>query len=256
MKFGARRADAPARGSSSGKFIKYFQKGDKTLRFLEEMDDWTEFYDHYSQSLRRSYPCTGNRSTCPGCNSDDERERKASLRLLVNALDPETGYVDLWKVPISLEDPMERFVEKFGTITDRHYTVTQYKDSKGVSYGIDREEKDSTPVEDYADKMTDHQDALLEAYNEAWGEDAADEESPVQEPSPRKPKGSKDTEEDEPPFSKRAEEPEDEDVIDEEDLYDMDAQQLKDLFKSSGLTVPRTSDPEVLRERLLEELGT
>ena len=269
MKFGTKRKDAePRTGGSNGKYIKYFKKGEKTLRFLEEFDEWTEFYDHFSQSLRRSYPCTGQRDTCPGCTSDDERERSASFRWLVNALDPETGYVDLWKIPVSLQEDLERYEEKSGTLTDRHYTVIQFKSEGKVRYSIERDDKDNTPLSEYADKMLDHQEALQAAYNEAWGEDPADEESPVSKPSKRpKAKDEEDEEkpwnkeesarkeDDEPPFEGSDEEEEEVEELDEEAIYAMDANELKMVFRRNGIRVPRTSDEEVLREKLMEALS-
>lgn len=272
MKFGIKKKDAPANeGGGSGRYIKYFKKGEKTLRFLEDTDEWTKFFDHFSQSKMRSYPCTGDRETCPGCTSENEKERSASCRFLVNALDPETGYVDLWKVPVSIIDDLERYEAKDGTITARLYNVIQFKSEGKVKYSVEKEERVATPVSDYADKMMDHEQALQEAYDEAWGQDPADHESPVQQPSKRPKKAKKDVSEakdmkeameakgddDEPPFSKRAEEsdPEDETVIDESELYQMDVDDLKNLFRQAGIPVPRTSDPAVLRERLMETLA-
>src|SRR5690242_18836978 len=100
MKFGVKASEAPKAGTSKsgGKFINYFQKGDKTLRFLEEMNDWTIFYDHFNQAKRRSFPCTGDKKTCPGCTAENERDASASKRYLVNAVEPSTGYVNLWKI--------------------------------------------------------------------------------------------------------------------------------------------------------------
>lgn len=259
MKFGVKKKDAPAyepgEGGSSGRFIKYFKKGEKTLRFLEPTDEWTKFFDHFSQSKQRSFPCTGDKETCPGCTSENQKEKSASCRFLVNALDPETGYVDLWKIPVSIIDDLERYEAKDGSISDRLYTVIQFKDDKGkVRYSVDREERVTSSVKEYKDKMLDHQEALQESYEEAWGQDPADEESPIQRPSARpKDEGWKHEPEDEdkPPF-----EQEEEPIrVDESEIQKMDADDLKNLFRRSGFRVPRTNDPEKLRERLLEELA-
>ena len=94
MRFGVKKKDAPAAssGGSGGSFIKYFRKGETTVRFLEPAtDEWTKYFEHYSASKQRTYPCTGERDTCPGCTSDDKREQQASCRFLVNLLDTETG---------------------------------------------------------------------------------------------------------------------------------------------------------------------
>lgn len=269
MKFGVKKKDAPAGGDgggSNGRYIKYFKKGEKTLRFLEPTDEWTKFYDHFSQGKSRSFPCTGDRETCPGCTSENPKEKQASCRFLVNALDPETGYVDLWKIPVSIIDDLERYEAKDNSISDRLYTVIQFQSEGKTKYSVDREERVQTPVSEYADKMLDHQQALQESYQEAWGEDPADAESPVQEPSKR-PKAKKkdkprldDTkatqvaeDDDEPPFE--SEDEAEEVTIDEEEIEKMDADELKHLFRQSGLRVPRTDDVEVLRNKLLSELS-
>ena len=171
----------------------------------------------------------------------------------MNLLDVKSGYVDLWKVPISIIDDLERFEAKDdGDITRRQYTVIQFQSEGKTRYSVDREERDTTPVSEYKDKMKDHQQALSESYIEVWGEDPSDEESPIQEPSARK--KPKKTEEEKPPFDDDSSEEEEEEIA-EEDLYKMDADELKNLFRSSGLQVPRTTDAKVLAAKLIEELG-
>lgn len=256
MRFGTRKADAPARSESSGTWIKYFKKGEKTVRFLEQMDDWTKYYEHFNQNKMRAYPCTGDRDMCPGCTSDNVKEQNASCRFLVNLLDIDTGYVDLWKVPVSIIEDLERYEDKDdGDITKRHYTVIQFQSEGKTKYSVDKEERDSTPVSEYKDKFKDHEKALSDAYTEAWGQDPADEESPVQEPTKR-PKSTErvtakeeEPEEGDPPFEDEGEE------IDEASIQKLDAEELKNLFRRTGLRVPRTDDVEVLREKLVAQIG-
>lgn len=172
MKFGTKAGEAPRQSSAGGgKFIKYFRKGETRVRFLEEMDDWTKIYEHFNQTKSRSYPCTGDQNTCPGCTSSNERERTASVRFVTNALTPDNGYVDLWKVPVSIHDDLARYADKDGgTIRARDYTVVQFKDDTDrVKYSVDREEKDRIDLDPYQAKLQDHQQALADAYIEAWG---------------------------------------------------------------------------------------
>ena len=283
MRFGVKKKDAPAAssGGSGGSFIKYFRKGETTVRFLEPAtDEWTKYFEHYSASKQRTYPCTGERDTCPGCTSDDKREQQASCRFLVNLLDTETGYVDLWKIPVSIMDDIERYEEKAnGDLTAHTYTIIQFQKEGKTRYSIDREERIKSPVSEYADKLKDHEQALQEAYEEAWGEDPADEESPVTKPSKRPKKAEAEGVDGwtpnegqerygKPPFKERAEESdpvesftstEDDEyegeMIDPSELDQMDADEIKTLFRRSGLRVPRTNDADVLRERLREELA-
>src|SRR5580765_1006110 len=99
MKFGIRAAESTS--TTDGDYIRYFKKGETRLRFLEEVGDWTEYWAHFNASKQRDYPCTGDRKTCPGCNSENEREAKASKRFLTNAV--HEGFVNLYKVPASLK---------------------------------------------------------------------------------------------------------------------------------------------------------
>lgn len=174
MQFGVRKAEAPEYDPESagggGSYIKYFKDNQTTLRFLQPINDWTEVWMHFSAAKSRDYPCTGDRSTCPGCTSDNEREAKASKRYIVNALSPATGYVDLWKIPFSIIDDLMRQEEKWGTIRDRDYTVIKSKNNAGqTGYSVDREDPDKMDLEPFASKMKDHQEALADAFREVWG---------------------------------------------------------------------------------------
>lgn len=174
MQFGVRKADAPeydgeSTGGASGSYIKYFKDKATTLRFLEPIDEWNETWMHFSAAKSRDYPCTGDRSSCPGCTSDNEREAKASKRYVVNALSPATGYVDLWKIPYSIIDDLMRQEEKFGSIMDRDYVVIKNKSDAGTNYSVDREDPDNLDIAPFQSKMKDKQEALADAFREVWG---------------------------------------------------------------------------------------
>ena len=289
MKFGSKTTEKRTSTSSGGggNFIKYFRKGETRVRFLQEMNPdedkwggWTVFYDHFSPSASRSYPCTGDRQTCPGCTSSNPKESSASRRYLVNLLDQGTGYVDLWKVPTSLIDDLIRYAEKSGgTITDRDYTVVQYKgDDDKVKYSVDREEKDPIELSLYEDKFRDHEKALAEAFIEVWGELPEDTEAeapqvkpakkaaakkPVQSkedwdkiengPIPSEPAAEEATSE-QAPLPAEPEE-EDETEISESELRKMEPDEIKKLFVQCGLEVPDSDDSNVLADLLMEALG-
>lgn len=255
MRFGVRKADVVPSEGGNGRYLKYFQKGEKKLRFLEEVDEWTEFYDHYDDSMRRSYPCTRDRDTCPGCTSPSEKTRRASRRFLVNALDPKTGYVDLWKVPTSIMDDFERYAAKDeGTVTKRFYTVIQFKDREGkVKYSVDREETDRTPISEYSSQMGNHEEALQQAYEDVFGELDGEADKVMPKANIRE----EEVVEESVPFEDDDDQnEEDELIIDPDDLPDMDAGELKTLFRKAGLAVPRTSDASILRKRLLEAIDS
>lgn len=258
LTFGTRKADAPPAPSTG--FIKYFRDGATRLVFLDEMDDWFEYYEHYSQEKSRSYPCTRDRDNCPGCTSPNEKERSASRRFLTNVLSPDSGYVDLWKIPTSLEGPLSRYSDKDGgTVRARIYEVFRGKNAQGkIEYSVDREEKFDLASVDYKSRMKSFEDALLDAYREAWDEDPDDDESPIQKASAPKAqpkvKKAKEEVEDKPPFEEEEEHDEDMELT-EDQLNTMTTAQLKMLFRQAGLDAPDTDDAATLREALIEELG-
>lgn len=172
MQFGVKVADAPAQSEEAGgSFIKYFpKKGDYRLRYLEEVSEWTRYYEHFHQGKQRSFPCTGEKSTCPGCTSSNEKTASASKRYLVNCLDPATGYVDLYKIPTSIKGDFDRFSDKDGgTILNRDYTVVRYEEDGKVKYSLDREDREPRDLTEARTHIKDHQEALAAAYVEVWG---------------------------------------------------------------------------------------
>ena len=267
MKFGVKAKDytAPSGDGSSGNFIKYFGKGEKTLRFLEEMSDWTVISNHFHQEKKRSFPCTGDRSTCPGCTSEDERTAKGSIRRIANALDPETGYVDLWMVPTSCITDLERHSDRDGGITYRDYTIIQYRDKDDfVKYSVDKEDKVPRDLSEL--KLLDHQEALNRAYDEVWGDGGEPELQEAKKPSVKRkePEQWKNKEEAPPTFAKKKEEPTpepeeeelDEDVeLDEDELRKMSASQVKKYFKYASVEAPETDDVDELVDALIEALS-
>ena len=184
MFFGVRKAEAPISQGRSA--INWFGKEDTRIRFLEEMDDWTKIFQHFSNSARTSYPCTGDQDTCPGCNSDDEREAKASCRFIAMALDITSGYANLYSVPVSLITPLERYSDKDGgTIMARDYTVVQYKEDGFTKYAVEKEEREKINLDKFV--LKDHQKALNEQYQTAWGNNdspQAQERAPKEESHP------------------------------------------------------------------------
>lgn len=173
MQFGVKAAVEPEYDPdaqpSSGSFIKYFKDQKTTLRFLDEIDDWTSVWMHFSPSKNREYPCTGNKAECPGCNAENEREAKGSKRYITNALNPESGFVDLYKIPMSLKTDFDRQADRFGTIRDRDYSIFKDKVNGKTEYSMDREEKVDLDLSQHEEYIKDHQEALSEAFREVWG---------------------------------------------------------------------------------------
>lgn len=283
MQFGTKASESTKSTTSSEGFIKYFKNGDTRVRFLEEMDDWTDYYEHFSKEKQLSFPCTGDRKTCPGCVEIARQEKEgskpwsASRRYLVNAFDPDTGYVNLYKVPVSLIDDLSRYSDKDGgTITLRDYTIARYtkKDDGKVAYSVDREEKDPADLSEHEEHIKNHQQALQASYLSVF-ESLPDDESVA--PSTKAPKASKaaakkaavkvtkaEPEEEEIPsdpaeskVEAQQESGSDQDDVEvgEDDLRKMSAPELKALFAQCGLTPPKTGDTGELADALIEALA-
>lgn len=284
MKFGTKRKDDTGSSSSGHRFIKTLKAGVTTILFLEEMDEWTAYFEHYDPALGErglSFPCTGNRSTCPGCTSDQERVRRASKRYLTNALVGQ--YVDLYKIPVSLIDRLAARADRDGgSIRVREYELTKTGTGLEVDYDVERGEKTSLDVNDYADKLYDHQRALNDAFAEAFGtvpEDESEAEAPQtkparkapvrrapvedKEPEPVKPKAATAAEiyPDDPPSEPQQEtaaaegESADEVELSEDELRRMTPSQLKALFAQCGLDAPDTEDSDKLTDALIAALS-
>jgi len=262
MQFGVRQGDAPATqqndsGAAGGSYIKYFKDGGTTLRFLEEFDDWTKVWMHFSQSKTRDYPCIREQGDCPGCAQENPRESKASGRWIVNALNEETGYVDLYKVPYSLIEDVMRNADKFGTLLDRDYTVYKKKNDTGqTSYSLDREDKAPMDLSQYQSHMKNHQEALADAFREVWGglpgEDGYTGDLLLQLAAPKEPTWSGD---DSPPSEPAVQKDEEQREISEAELRIMDVDQLIRLYREADVPVPAFSDKDDLVTGLITALS-
>lgn len=238
-----------AAAGSGGKWIKGWKSGETKVWFLEELNDWTTYYEHFNQSKQRFYPCTGDKENCPGCTSDVEDERSASKRYLVNCR--VGSYVDLYKIPASLIDSITRAADRdSGSLMKRPFLVIKTgKGKNGTNYDFDREERESYPGELDEDlgKIQDHQEALRAAYEEVWGPIEDEAEAPQTKPrrrSPAKPKpeeppAQKPTDDD-PPSEPQPEEPgaeEEDEVLSEDQVRAMSADDLLDLYERCGIEV-------------------
>lgn len=290
MRFGTKVSEAPKSTGGKGTFIKYPKDGDNRLRCLEEIDDWTEYWEHFDKEKQRSYPCSGDRSTCKGCVEKDNDETGnvwgAQKKYLVNALDPDTGYVNLWKLPASTKDDFDRYSDRDGGITKRDYTVIKYKGSDGkVKYSVDREERDNIDLAQYAEKMKDHQVGLNEAWEEMFGPIDQQSQDPDDKPklhavpsevadlpvinkktsvtpeeldAARREREKAHKEDPSVPPTEPAQESDAEQesqVMSEDELRKMNATQIKALFQQCGFEAPDTDDTDVLADKLIELLS-
>lgn len=278
---------APAKISIWG-----FRDGTTTVRFLEEIDDWTPYWEHYDQGKKKYFPCPG-REVCPVC-TDPDNDSRASKRYLVNALvqssdnkNVKAGYVNLYKIPGSLIEKILRRSDKYGTLTDRDYEVIRSGSGLNTEYDLETSDRDEVDIAKYLEKGFDHEEALQEAWK-AYGAKVVEEsQDPEDAPKPKKRvKTAEEVEdEDKPSIKERvsakagksdleaaaagedppsepqsqsasadAEDDEDE-VLSEETVRAMNVAQLRSLHDQVGLTYDSDWNASELADHLIAKLG-
>jgi len=171
MRFGKSAKEAreePNRGGS-GDWIRYLKEGDTTFRIIQEPDDWTYYWEHFSPA-GFSFPCN-NEETCPGCTSDNEKLSKVSRKIAFNVLQSVNGtdYVNVFKVGPTVGDKLENRFKRFGTVTDRDYTITRYKTSAD-RWDFEVEGGTPSPIEIEKYALRDVESMLAESWEDAWGD--------------------------------------------------------------------------------------
>jgi hypothetical protein len=254
MRFGKsaeEAAEEPSRGGG-GNFIKYLKDGDNTFRILQEPNEWKYYWEHFSPA-GFSFPCPREvddpLDMCPGCSSDNERMKKPSRKIAFNILHSFNGqeYVDVMKVGPTVSEKLDNRFKRFGTVTDRDYTVTRYKTSAD-RYDFDVEGNTPTPVDLHKEEWKDVEALLQQAWDDAWGDPnqaaankQATESAPAEAKRPTIAPAPKPQPED-PPF-------EEEKAYNEADLRSMDHTALVHLINNEMKMVPpstlQTSDAVV-----------
>lgn len=256
MRFGksaAEAAEEPSRAGGSGDFIRYLKEGQTTFRILQEQEEWVYYWEHFSPA-GFSFPCPRGpedpEADCPGCDSDNEKMKKVSRKIAFNVLNSFNGveYVNAFKIGPMVADKLENRIKRFGTITDRDYTITKYKGS-GDRWDFDVEGDMPSEVNLRKEDWKDIEALLQQAWDDAWGDTdqaRANRQPAAQAPreEPAAPESKRPTiAPEEPPFEKP------EKVYQERELRKMEHMELVTLInKDMGLVPPNnltTSDQVV-----------
>lgn len=105
---------------TGGSFIKFIPKNSSlTVRFLQEPEEWVNYYEHFDANAQKSFPC--NELQCPGC----EDELRRTSRYLVNVLDVDQDRVIPLQIPKDLATRLVTRYEKYGTMLDRDYELSR-----------------------------------------------------------------------------------------------------------------------------------
>lgn len=164
-------------------YIRNLPKGMTLVRFLDEMGDWAEYYEHYDD--KTGFPCTRDRATCPGCSNPDEKVRKRSLKYATNVYFVNEDIVAPVRIPVSLARKFDNRAQRKGTITDANYYVI--RNGEGLRTQYDAEIDEATPFDftQYESKKQDINGLLKAAFEDyvektnAYVEGSAKEEEDV-----------------------------------------------------------------------------
>lgn len=223
----------------SDDWLRSFQKGETKVRFLEEIEDWEFFREHYTME-NKSFPClSDNKDVCPGCTSENERTRKSARKYGTNVLNVDTGQVYPVRVPVSLKTKMETRADRNGgTITNRDYTVIRMGTGLETDYDVDQESKYDVDLVMYLKSGKDIPTILEKSFVALFG----DPDEYVRTHQARSSKPAEPT-----PSVK----PDEELEITEEELRLMTMDQLKELADEVGVKYDGIDDPKIMVERLL-----
>jgi hypothetical protein len=230
MKFGTPKKDAPDDYTGDGLYLRSFKDGDTVVRFLEETDDWVQFREHFTAD-RKSFPCTQDKWSCPGCTSDDESVQRSSRKYATNVYVVKGGYVAPYRIPITLAKKMfTRSERNDGTVLNRDYVIMRTGKGMDTDYDVEQEDKYTLDVKALRKDGQDIEEILQASFSEIWGS--------VDEPVDR---GAESKAEDIPSRFERSSDDSDSEpenvVIDEDALYDMALADLKDLAVKAGVDV-------------------
>lgn len=183
MKFGKSWEDVKKEPKGgSGSFIKYPGEGETTIRILDEPGAWEGAWEHFADG--KSFPCTGERETCPGCTDSREKVKSASRKIYFNAVSTRNDkqYVDIWKVTRKLADKLELRAKKDGSIRLRDYSFTRIGSGTDTEYDLDSSDKDGADLSKFDAQKKNINRALVDAFIDAQGEDVATQLGVTYEP--------------------------------------------------------------------------
>ena len=194
LTFGVKQKDAHDR-EYSGNYLRSFKKGETLVRFLDETGEWIRYWEHHTTD-GKSFPCTEDRESCPGCTHENEKVRRASKRYGVNLLLVKQGIVLPFKLPVTLYDRLVVRAERNdGTVTNRDYVIIKSGSGLDTEYDVDQEDKYSVDLAELHKKAYNIQEILGESYAEVWG----DPDAPKAKDEPKSKGESKEEAKDVPP---------------------------------------------------------
>lgn len=171
MRFGQTWEEAQKEPTGqSQSWMKWLKKGDTTFRILQEPNEWKAYWEHFNPE-GYPFPCNSqDRDNCPGCQSDNEKMKRASRKVAFNVLEGE--FVNVYKVPKTVADTLDNRFQRVGTITDRDYIISRIESrntdgSTRTTYDIEGQDKIKVNID--ALELKNIEQMLGEAYDRSWG---------------------------------------------------------------------------------------
>lgn len=247
--FSTRKGDS-TESTFTGNYLRSFKAGETLVRFLEEPEDWAEYREHYTLE-GRAFPCTKNRSTCPGCTSENERVSKSTRKYGANVLLVKQDLVLPFKIPYTLSERLEtRAQRNDGTLLNRDYTIIKTGQGLDTEYDVDQEEKYDVDLEHWRKQGYNLETILTEMFTEQWGDPGkytgqakAGEEN--QDVPPSRPISQ----------SVSAAKSEHEDVYTEAQIRSMSKSELQELYKVNMLEYSEDDTKSELIDKLLKQFA-
>lgn len=161
------------KASGGGSGIAFIPKnGSRTVRFMDEPEDFIGYQEHWDDTIRKSYPCIGEANDCPGCLADKRR----TSRNVVNALDVDKKQVIALQLPTTVVNKLVNRFDRYQTICDRDYEISKSGEGLDTDYDIESDTPRKRDMKRY--KKLDIPALLEKSYNDAMGEDEDEDESP------------------------------------------------------------------------------
>ena len=163
-------------------WIKTFKVGETRIRILQPTKDWITWREHYDPSVKLSFPCTEDSTSCRGCTSDVERVRQRPRRYGFTALN-DKGHLSVYKMGSKLKERLAGREQRQGTLEDRDYTIirtgttmdtTEYDYEYGDRYEVDTKDLELYDIQDI---LAGQYLKALEAYGDEADSEPADDEA-------------------------------------------------------------------------------
>lgn len=140
-------ARARNKGGEGGYALVVKADSELCIRFLDEPDEWVEFYQHYMEEAEpRAFPC--NDGDCVGCDAGNKPSKKWAARVI----DVTEGKVRVFVMVRTVWDLLlgRRCFIKYKTILDRNYTIMRTGSTKNdTSYDVDPEDASRINLKKY-----------------------------------------------------------------------------------------------------------